>query len=146
MTVTDLLAPTDTTQMTEAQFDAWVEALRSGNFEQGEGSLCDSRGRYCCLGVFAKINGLDMDANAGDIETESRSWDPHERVGNLTGLYGDQVPVSLLVLSSTTRSTLADANDGGASFEDIADALERNRARILAGDVLGSYDLFGEEE
>lgn len=32
----------------------WVEALRSGKYEQGQGRL-DYEGKQCCLGVLCKI-------------------------------------------------------------------------------------------
>jgi len=35
----------------------WVAALRSGEFEQGTGRLSTRDGKYCCLGVAAKIAG-----------------------------------------------------------------------------------------
>ena len=34
--------------------DMWVKALRSGEYEQGVGALCEN-GKYCCLGVLADI-------------------------------------------------------------------------------------------
>ncbi len=34
----------------------WVEALRSGDFEQGKGALRDASGKYCCLGVACEIS------------------------------------------------------------------------------------------
>ena len=41
----------------------WVEALRSGEYEQGKGVLChkdedDENVKYCCLGVACEISGL----------------------------------------------------------------------------------------
>jgi hypothetical protein len=44
---------------------AWVEALRSGEYRQGRGSLRipGGRGKYCCLGVLA-----DLAIKSGDIE------------------------------------------------------------------------------
>lgn len=40
--------------MTQAQKDAWLAALRSGEYQQGYGRLktCEC---YCCLGVAAKV-------------------------------------------------------------------------------------------
>lgn len=39
--------------------ERWVKALRSGEFEQGEGMLCkvgaDGQRRYCCLGVLSQL-------------------------------------------------------------------------------------------
>jgi hypothetical protein len=37
----------------------WVAALRSGEYKQGF-CLLHSRGRYCCLGVAAVLNGWDL--------------------------------------------------------------------------------------
>lgn len=33
----------------------WLAALRSGDFKQGQGTLRDCEGGYCCLGVAAKV-------------------------------------------------------------------------------------------
>lgn len=38
----------------------WVEALRSGKYEQGRGQLFDD-GKYCCLGVFCQVAGLEIE-------------------------------------------------------------------------------------
>lgn len=32
----------------------WLEALRSGEFQQGTGALCEG-GKYCCLGVLSEL-------------------------------------------------------------------------------------------
>lgn len=37
----------------------WVEALRSGNFKKGKGSLKEND-RYCCLGVLTEIQGVNI--------------------------------------------------------------------------------------
>lgn len=38
-------------KMGQATKELWVDALRSENYAQGWGLLCDGTGRYCCLGV-----------------------------------------------------------------------------------------------
>ena len=35
----------------------WIEALRSGEYNQTSGTLHDKNG-FCCLGVYALVNGL----------------------------------------------------------------------------------------
>jgi hypothetical protein len=40
----------------------WLEALRSGDFPQGQGALHDN-GKYCCLGVLAQIASLMLDVD-----------------------------------------------------------------------------------
>lgn len=44
--------------------DKWLKALRSGEYKQTTGSLCDGKGGYCCLGV------LQM-ALDGEVEHET---------------------------------------------------------------------------
>lgn len=39
--------------------ERWVEALRSGKYEQGTGSLTTGSGRYCCLGVLCDLAVAD---------------------------------------------------------------------------------------
>jgi hypothetical protein len=39
--------------------EKWAEALESGKYKQCTGQLED-RGQYCCIGVFADINGLSF--------------------------------------------------------------------------------------
>lgn len=41
--------------MTKAQKVKWIEALRSGKYEQGFNVLCTTdNGKYCCLGVYGR--------------------------------------------------------------------------------------------
>lgn len=56
-------------------FDLWIAALRSGDFVQGTGRLCQTDGagnkKYCCLGVLSHIHkdnehNIDMSAFVGD--------------------------------------------------------------------------------
>lgn len=37
----------------------WAKALESGKYRQGNGELYFD-GKYCCLGVLCKINGVNM--------------------------------------------------------------------------------------
>ena len=39
--------------------ERWVEALRSGKYEQGTGTLTTGSGRYCCLGVLCDLAVAD---------------------------------------------------------------------------------------
>lgn len=53
--------------------DKWLKALRSGKYEQGSGKLCKN-GKYCCVGVAGKIQGLSDDTMF-DKGIFSDSWD-----------------------------------------------------------------------
>lgn len=39
----------------------WVEALRSGKYQQGQGKLCTRDCKYCCLGVLCEVLGYKTD-------------------------------------------------------------------------------------
>ena len=88
----------------------WTDALRSGKFEQGKLELCntdkDGQKKYCCLGVANEvIPELTRDRNGA-------CYLEHETANKLLGLdLLDQV-------------TLADKNDDGVSFSEIADYIE----------------------
>lgn len=36
----------------------WLEALKSGEYKQGQGYLCDANNGYCCLGVLMELAGI----------------------------------------------------------------------------------------
>lgn len=90
----------------------WVDALRSGDFEQCQGTLHNGKG-YCCLGVAAKVWGI---ADGPEMlvqdftEAEEGPYKVYDAVRKLTprGIYHDGI----------------DMNDGGKSFKAIADMIE----------------------
>ena len=110
---------------------AWVEALRSGKFEQTRETLCqiDQEGNksFCCLGVLctlAEEAGVTLGqkfehTSLGTILT----WDGVEKV----------LPISVLDWSGLRSPTgkrgeietsLAMLNDEGSSFKSLASIIE----------------------
>ena len=95
----------------------WVVALRSGDYKQTKGKLKDANG-YCCLGVLCDISrketGFGIEHNeAREILGETiRKW------SGLTFCSGDRVTIDDI------KTSLADHNDDGATFLQIADAIE----------------------
>lgn len=102
----------------------WVEALRSGEYEQGTGRLRWGD-RFCCLGVLTdlfiketeRVWMLEEDrdppiyafgGSAGYLSPEVMNW---AGIKYCNGEYGDGV--------------LAKDNDDGQTFEQIADTIER---------------------
>ena len=77
----------------------WIDALRSGQYEQCQGQL-KCRDRHCCLGVLAEVHG-------------KVSWTDTDH-----DLDEDILPTSI-------QYELIDMNDGGYSFRDIAEYIER---------------------
>lgn len=132
----------------------WTAALRSGQYEQAQNSLCD-RGAFCCLGVLAEVAGVPKresvvpeDAEITDIiydftlpdgEIESQRYSLplalHDHFledldlsmklpDELVEIGGDKSHFS----ASTLHSRLMSLNDEGFTFEQIADYIGRVRA------------------
>lgn len=115
----------------------WLEALRSGRFQQGEGFLKDGNGCNCCLGVLAEINNVpirvDEDSNIAfefprGVELCSGSYDDLED----NSLYIDvhQTPIGYCGIDKNARNALINRNDGVGhkkhDFNQIADFIEEN--------------------
>lgn len=101
---------------TPKQLVEWIAALRSGKYEQGRGLLCSRAGKYCCLGVYAEINGLFIGVDSlGDLVVAGDVGD------NMDGFLRRDV------IDEDLQSQLTTMNDrAGKSFLEIADWLEQN--------------------
>lgn len=107
----------------------WVAALRSGEFTQTRGYLCH-KGRYCCLGIACEV--FDR-AFPGELErevlTDRITFNNHatllpdvvRHAVGITYAGGDFVVSSL---DDEDESSLAERNDDGATFAEIADLIE----------------------
>jgi len=104
-----------------------MEALRSGEYQQTQGRLFRAEpadgypAGYCCLGVltdlYCKAKGVTFDgvtrSNKGTLNLSVKRW---------AGLNSFNPEVFLF---SGTRSSLAQLNDSGYTFAEIADIVER---------------------
>lgn len=103
----------------------WVNALRSGEYQQTQEILAkmnDGVCSYCCLGVAGKIRHLDSRdlCKYGELAELSQNEDDYD---DLTEIYG--IPKALI--SGDLKTVLIDLNDNkGLSFEAIADFIEQN--------------------
>jgi hypothetical protein len=93
----------------------WVEALRSGNYEQGRG-LLRAEDQYCCLGVLCEVAGIECTLSESDgvYAFDGESQLPRDDTYNALGL------------SSKIGENLAYKNDYGRSFSEIADYIEQS--------------------
>lgn len=95
----------------------WIEALRSGEYQQVRGTLFgktdDGCKGYCCLGV-ARCEFKNTPYRV----YEGKEWSDFE--GLLTGSSFEKT----FGLNSSVQHTLANMNDNGNSFDSIADHLE----------------------
>lgn len=86
----------------------WVEALRSGEYEQTQKTL-KYRDGFCCLGVLCDLQGAE--------------W---KRVSHKARV-GLSMPSKFAGgLSEKEQSKLMDLNDRGTEFPQIADYIEAN--------------------
>ncbi len=94
-----------TLEQMKANRKAWVEALRSGKYQQTTGTLTDQEG-YCCLGVACLVAGK----SDSDIESEgtlNRLNDVRAFYG-LRGSDGDFDGSSLVWLNDDAQKSFAE--------------------------------------
>lgn len=103
----------------------WIEALRSGKYEQGKSQLRTLNDKYCCLGILCTLR----------TDGEWKQWcEPDEDglaeigcwefKGNSEWLDGSYLLE--IGMTSEEESALADMNDSGKTFAEIADYIEKN--------------------
>jgi hypothetical protein len=122
---------TDKTIRMPAQLLAdWLAALRSGEFSQGSGSMLDSGGNHCCLGVLQAVRGEvepHESEHCGYAAIPSEEW---MRAHGVEFKVFDDLPgivksnYSGNPVDPVTRRTFADLNDSGVPFAVLADAIE----------------------
>lgn len=89
----------------------WVEALRSGKYQQAKSYLVRDGG-YCCLGVLANIAGVSDERMGGEAALrELPEVLAFVGLRDIAGRYDDD-------------RALAAENDRGRPFDDIADIIE----------------------
>lgn len=102
--------------MKKAIAKQWVEALRSGRYEQGRHGLRSAANNYCCLGVLCDIVAPDA-WSADKIEHLDYYTHDNYSTGVLSPTFRLYTGISL-----ERSQILAGMNDSdGASFEEIAD-------------------------
>jgi hypothetical protein len=91
----------------------WVEALRSGKYDQCRNELTDGMGGFCCIGVAYEVSGKSAHELTGDDDA------PTFTAAKLMGLRGEY-------RDTLIRLNDGDANENGKSFPEIADWIEAN--------------------
>lgn len=107
----------------------WLEALRSGKFKQGKRRLCqkntDDQFEHCCLGVACEVLNIPKepcDVGSNNYKfTESNLYGT-VYLGNLDMKYSELKPLQ----NDKIYSKLANMNDNGKSFDEIANWIEEN--------------------
>jgi hypothetical protein len=112
--------------MKEKIKDRWVEALRSGKYNQGTYQLHNvEHNKYCCLGVLCELARED-----GIVALEKDKYfsvkEPNDNsILMLPKAVSKWAGISTCaVYSEKNRASLAMLNDAGQSFETIANVIE----------------------
>lgn len=101
--------PVPTDQKMDPELKAkWLEALRSGKYEQGRGSLCYD-GKHCCLGVLQDVVGKDQ------LPRHHLGWE-----------YLDYDQAAPIGLTEIVQQNLGRLNDEMKGFGMVADYIEAN--------------------
>lgn len=113
----------------------WVEALRSGEYKQTQSKLHNEEG-FCCIGVLCEVKGMEsMEKDDGSFsyymprsKENQTSWIPNCDLIDF-GLdrkvvcSDDFDPEDLF--EEAVDSVLMQMNDGGKTFDEIADYIEK---------------------
>jgi len=88
--------------MKESIRDLWADALESGEYEQGVGSML-KYDRYCCLGVLC-----DLHRKAHDVD----EWEPDEDYKSLSYLEArNHLPTAVVEWCGLTSEEIGNAAD-----------------------------------
>lgn len=116
----------------------WVDALRSGEYAQGDGRLYDGES-YCCLGVLCDIHSrmtkagvwshsTDYDGNSVVIYKADGAYNCGEvlppSVRDWAELDASNPDVGNHPCGSKVYRTVAELNDYGYTFDDLANIIE----------------------
>lgn len=119
----------------------WVEALRSGAYKQGVGRLRDKADGYCCLGVACDLyikshpNELRWEGGVspGVVEVGDATYSEeavlHNAVREWLGLATHE---GRCVSSNYGETSLAELNDSGSIFQEIANLIEDEPVGLFA--------------
>ncbi len=107
--------------MNEALKKRWVSALKSGRYKQRDGALCNADNgerQYCCLGVLKEVA---LSRKLKLIDLFDFGFPHTTKAVNLSPWY-----LKRFGLTNTQQTALAQMNDGGMTFKQIAYWIEEN--------------------
>lgn len=112
--------------MNSAVKEKWLEALRSGEYKQTKSRL-KNENSYCCLGVLSDLFIKETKTGEWDnddsfvMNNECKNINLHYKVVEWAELLNSNPDCKT---KEGESSSLAEENDSGKSFEEIADIIE----------------------
>jgi hypothetical protein len=106
----------------------WLTALRSGLYRQGEGALNNNQ-FFCCLGVLCDVyqkqtgDGAWINNNEVGLTFSSEEAGSHSILPKFVQIWAGMSDENPIIEGD---KSLAEYNDDGVGFEDIADLIENN--------------------
>jgi hypothetical protein len=103
----------------------WVQALKSGKYRQGKGSLKNKLNEYCCLGVLCDLHSKETSIKwNGDVyldkciqlPSEVMEWAGIDNMVGRSGMVDSDINLRPIYLT--------DLNDSGRTFKEIAEIIE----------------------
>lgn len=107
----------------------WVDKLRSGDYNQGQHKLRTVNNEYCCLGILEDTHNNSKECT----ETHYEYFDTEHQecyYGTLCSQTRE-----LIKIKPCQVMILADMNDRGRSFDEIANYIEENAEVIFSEPV-----------
>ena len=98
----------------------WVDALRSGDYEQGKGALLAS-GKYCCLGVLCEVSGLRI-VGPNILAGDQYESDSYSKIREMIGVDATE----LTMRNDGSEDVFGQPDILPHSFAEIADYIEAN--------------------
>jgi len=118
--------------------EEWVEALRSGQYEQGVHHLRNKDETYCCLGVVCDLFKEEVGGEWKEEDNMRNNYTfniPKSKISYYGDEYMPDTVVKYLGLDEDfLNDTLTEMNDSGRSFEEIADKIEKELNKHLDND------------
>ena len=102
----------------------WVDALRSGDYQQTKGRL-RKEDEFCCLGVLCDLYGKENNVEWQHNEVDDYFYEKNSTVLPLSVMEWADVDGQSADICNVTE-TLAGLNDSGSTFNEIADLIENH--------------------
>ena len=113
--------------------EKWLAALRSGKYKQGTNELRTNESKFCCLGVLCDVYRKETKLGKWSKNDFGNFKFTNTKKSNNTFMGSGRLPLSVMEWAGLPQAnpiidvteSLAGLNDSGASFEKIADIIEK---------------------